>query len=114
MKGYNVKQHVTKHANMYEKFEQQVRKDRLQNSKKSIKTQQSVFIRASRGTLSSVKLSFKISEAIAKNCRPFSNNEFIKDYMEMFLDQICSEKKEFASKYKSFWPHNYKNNLRSF
>lgn len=95
MKGYNVKEHdVTNHANMCERFEQQVRKDKLQNLKKSIKTQQSVFIRASRDALSSVKLSFKTSEAIAKNCRPFSNNEFISDCMVMFVDQMCSEKKE--------------------
>ena len=55
MKEYNIKKHyVTKHANMYEKFEGQVRKDKFQILKKSIKAQQSVFIRASRDTLSNV------------------------------------------------------------
>ena len=55
MKEYNIKKHyVTKHANMYEQFEGQVRKDKFQILKKSIKAQQSVFIRASRDTLSNV------------------------------------------------------------
>ena len=58
MKEYNIKRHyVTKHATTYEKLEGQVRKDKSQALKKSIKTQQSVFIRASRDTLSNVKLS---------------------------------------------------------
>lgn len=95
MKEYNVKRnYVTKHANMYESSNKKSEKNKLTILKKSIKAQQSVFIRASRDALSSVKLSFKTSEAIAKNCRPFSNNEFISDCMVMFVDQMCSEKKE--------------------
>ena len=64
--------------------------------------------------LTNVNLHFKISAAIAKNCRPFSGSKFIKDCMGMFVDQMCPEKKEFASKYKSFLPKNQKNNWRSF
>ena len=53
MKEYNIKRHyVTRHVNTYEKFEGQVRKDKFQNLKKSIKAQQNVFIRASGDTLS--------------------------------------------------------------
>ena len=74
-------------------FEGQVRKDKFQTLKKSIKAQQIVFIRASRDTLSTVKLSFRISEAIAKSFRPFSNGGFIKDCKRMFLDEMCPEKK---------------------
>ena len=93
MKEYNIKWHyVTKHANRYEKFEGQVRKGKFQTLKKSIKTQQSVFIRASRDTLSNVKLSFKITKVIAKSCRPFSNGKFIKYSIGMFLDKMCPEK----------------------
>ena len=94
MKEYNIKRHyVTKHANTYKTFEGQVRKDKFQALKKSIKAQQIVFIRASRDTLSTVKLSFRISEAIAKSFRPFSNGGFIKDCKEMFLGEMCPEKK---------------------
>ena len=42
--------------------------------------------------LTNVNLRFKISEAIAKNCRPFSGSKFIKDCMGMFVDQMCPEK----------------------
>ena len=87
--GYN----ITKHANTYEKIEGQVRKDKFLILKKSIKAQRSVFIRASRDTLSNVTLSFKINEAIAKSCRPFSDDEFIKDCIGMFVDEICPEKR---------------------
>ena len=94
MKEYNIKRHyVTKHASTYEKFEGQVRKDKFQNLKKSIKAQQSVFRRASRDTLSNVKLSLKISEAIGKSCRPFSDGEFIKDCIGIFVDKMCPEKR---------------------
>ena len=68
-------------------------KRQIPNLKKSIKTQQSVFIRASRDTLSNVQLSFKISDAIAKSCRPFRDGEFIKDCIGMFVDEMCPEKK---------------------
>ena len=94
MKKYNIKRHcVTKHTNTYEKFEGQIRKDKFQNLKKPIKTQQSVLIRESRDTLSNVTLSFKISEAIAKSCRPFRGNKFIKDCIGMFVDKMCPEKR---------------------
>ena len=43
--------------------------------------------------LTNVNLRFKISAAIAKNCRPFSGSKFIKDCMGMFVDQMCPEKK---------------------
>ena len=42
--------------------------------------------------LTNVNLRFKISKAIAKNCRPFSGSKFIKDCMGIFVDQICPEK----------------------
>ena len=94
MKEYNIKRHyVTKHTNTYEMFEGQARKDKFQNLKNSVNTQQSVLIRASSNTLSNVKLSFKISEAIAKSCRPFRGNEFIKDCIGMFVDEMCPEKR---------------------
>ena len=93
MKEYNIKRHyVTKHANMYEKFEGQIRKDKLQTLEKSVKAQQSIFIRTSRDTLSNVKLSFVISEAIAKSCRLFTDGKFIKDCIGMFVDKMCPEK----------------------
>ena len=101
MKKYNIKRHyVTKHANTYEKFKGKVRKDKFQNLKKSIKAQQSVFIRASRDT-SKVKLSFKVSEAIAKSCRPFSDDEFIKDYIGMLWTN-CAQKKGIRLKIQVF------------
>ena len=75
-------------------------KTKFQDSQKSIKAQQSVFTKASRDTLSNVKLSFKISEAIVKSCRPFSNGKFVKDFMKdclgMLVDEMCPEKKEFV------------------
>ena len=77
----------------HEMFEGQARKDKFQNLKNSVYTQQSVLIRASSNTLSNVKLSFKISEAIAKSCRPFRGNEFIKDCIGMFVDEMCPEKR---------------------
>ena len=93
MKEYNIKRHyVTKHANMYEKFEGQIRKDKLQTLEKSVKAQQSIFIRTSRDTLSNVKLSFVISEAIAKSCRLFTDGKFIKNCIGMFVDKMCPEK----------------------
>ena len=94
MKKYNIKRHcVTKHTNTNEKFEGQIRKDKFQNLKKPIKAQQSVLIRESKDTLSNVTLSFKISEAIAKRCRPFRGNKFIKDCIGMFVDEMCPEKR---------------------
>ena len=40
-----------------------------------------------------MKLSFKTSEAIAKSCRPSINGKFFKDYIGMFVDKMCLEKR---------------------
>ena len=67
MKEYNVKRnYVTKHANMYESSNKKSEKNKLTILKKSIKAQQSVFIRASRDRLSNVKLSFKLVKQLEK------------------------------------------------
>ena len=78
MKEYNVKKHYTmRHSNIYEKIKGQVRKDNFGNLKKSVKTQQSLYLKLSIDTISNAKLRFKIKDAIAKGRWSFGNGKLI-------------------------------------
>ena len=42
----------------------------------------------------SVKVSFKIGELIAWGGMPFSEEEIIKDWFMIFIDEVCPEKRK--------------------
>ena len=71
----------------------QVRKDKFENLKKSVKIQQSLYVKSSRYTISNVKLRFKIKDAIAKGGWSFGNGKFIKECMRLFLDKYTKKRK---------------------
>lgn len=90
MKEYNIQINCTiKHSNICE----QVRKHKFENLKKRGKAQQSVFVKSSKDTISNVKLSFKIDEAIAKGYTSFRNHKFIKVHRNNCRRNLLRKKK---------------------
>ncbi len=95
IKEYNVKRHYqTKHATQFDKYKDQIRKDKYVSLKRFIETQQSFFAIAKKNTEVSVKVSFKIEELIASRGNSFSSREFIRVCLTILVDQVCPEKKK--------------------
>ena len=93
-KEYNIKRHYsTKHAVKFDNLTGQVRIDRVNLLKASVTSQQSYFKTAKISSETATKISFLISEAIAKRGKPLSEGEFVKDCLDIFVSVACPDKK---------------------
>ena len=71
----------------------QSRVDKMQQLKKSLsKHQQEIFHGYKKDNKLVTKLSFKIAEAIAEKGKPYSDGEFIKNCLEIFVENVSPEK----------------------
>jgi hypothetical protein len=74
------------------------REDKLSELKKSLKTQQNLFSKHRQLNEESVKVSYILSEMIAKHSKPFTEGEFVKECILKSVELLCPEKKNlFAS-----------------
>ncbi|KAI6652455.1 General transcription factor II-I repeat domain-containing protein 2A-like [Oopsacas minuta] len=93
-KEYNIKRHYsTKHADTFDTLTGQVRIDRVNLLKDSINSQQSFFKAVKLSSETATKISFLITEAIAKSGKPLSEGEFVKDCLDIFTSVACPNKK---------------------
>ena len=77
MKEYNVKRHyLTKHSSVYDNFEGEVRKQKVQTLIKNLKEQQTIFARKGNDADNIIRASFIVSEKIAQNSKSYSDGEF--------------------------------------
>ena len=95
MKKYNIKRHhCTKHSASYDSIVGQSRVDKMRQLKKSsLGKQQEIFHGYKKDNELVTKLSFKIAEAIAEKGKPYSDGEFIKNCLEIFIKNVSPEKK---------------------
>ena len=94
MKEYSIKRHYcTKHSASYDSIVGQSRVDKMQQLKKSLSKQQEVFHGYKKDNELVTKLSFKIAEAIAEKGKPYIDGEFIKNCLEIFIENVSPEKK---------------------
>ncbi|KAI6653946.1 General transcription factor II-I repeat domain-containing protein 2A-like [Oopsacas minuta] len=93
-KEYNIKRHYsTKHADKFNTRTSQVRIDRVNLLKDSINSQQFFFKVVKLSSETATKISFLITEAIAKNGKPLFEEEFVKDCLDIFASVTCPDKK---------------------
>lgn len=93
-KEYNVKRHYnTKHSAKYDHMKDQVRIDYINSLKRNMSGQQSLFRIPKENSETVTKISFLISEEIAKRGKPFTDGEFVKNCLNIFASNICPEKK---------------------
>ncbi|KAI6655302.1 General transcription factor II-I repeat domain-containing protein 2A-like [Oopsacas minuta] len=93
-KEYNIKRHYsTRHADTFDTLTGQVRIDRVNLLKDSINSQQSFFKAVKLSSETATKISFLITEAIAKSGKPLSEGEFVKDCLDIFASVACPDKK---------------------
>lgn len=99
MKEYNLKRHYdAKHASKMDAIQGQFRLDKLRDLKKKLENQQYSFTRSNADSESIVKVSYIISEQIAKKSKPFTDGEFVKQCMESAAEVLCPTQKHLFSK----------------
>jgi hypothetical protein len=78
--------------------QKQLRKDEIQKLKKKLDTQQQMFNKQRTQHHSIVKVSFVVSEKIAKHFKSFGEGEFIKECLVDVASIIWPEKKKKTSR----------------
>ena len=99
MKEYNLKRHYdTKHSSKMDAVQGQFRLDKVRDLRKKLENQQFTFTRQNAESELSVKVSYIISEQIAKQSKPFTDDKFVKQCMESAAEILCPTQKHLFSK----------------
>ena len=70
---------MLKHADKYDKFTLNLRKEKVESLKISLQAQQTIFTKVNRDVEGVVRASYAVSEIIAKNLKCFTDGEFVMD-----------------------------------
>ena len=92
-KEYNIKRHYTTKYGNFAEITGQVRIKKVARLQQNIVAQQSLFKKADNEVKSLTRLSYVITEQLAKKMPPFSNGEFVKTCIGLFVDEICPERR---------------------
>ena len=96
-KECNVKRHYqTHHENTHgpDKYTGAERREELKRLEASLTSRQQLFTRARDSNENSTKASYEVATLIAKQCKPFTEGEFIKDCLMKAVDNICPDKRQ--------------------
>lgn len=99
VKEYNIKRHYeSKHSSKFAHLQGQIRIDKVEALKKQLQRQQYSFHKQNDDSEASVKVSYIISEKIARKSKPFTDGDFIKECMEAAVEVLCPSQKQLFSK----------------
>ena len=91
----NLKRHYnSKHQSNFVGILGEARKTKLDNLKRNLKSELSIFSKSDSSVKSVTAVSFAISNIIAKRMKPFTDGEYIKECLNEFADQCCPDKKQ--------------------
>ncbi|XP_070408444.1 general transcription factor II-I repeat domain-containing protein 2 [Nothobranchius furzeri] len=95
LKEFNLCRHyVSLHAEKYDKFEAQRRREKVNELLARLKKQQSAFTHSQDISDAAVKASYLIANEIAVASKPFSEGEFVKTCMMKAAEIVCPEKRQ--------------------
>ncbi|KAL4006188.1 mitochondrial carrier [Sarotherodon galilaeus] len=95
LKEYNLRRHyVSLHADKYDNFQGQRRREKVNELLAGLKKQQSVFTHSRDISDAAVKASYLIANEIALALKPFSEGEFVKTCMMKASEIVCPEKRQ--------------------
>ncbi|CAI5682279.1 unnamed protein product [Oreochromis niloticus] len=95
LKEYNLRRHyVSLHADKYDNFQGQRRREKVNELLAGLKKQQSVFTHSRDISDAAVKASYLIASEIALASKPFSEGEFVKTCMMKASEIVCPEKRQ--------------------
>ena len=99
MKEYNIKRHYeAKHASKFDQYKDQFRQDQVNELKRKLSAQRQIFTRAAQESTCYVKASYTVAMILARNSKPYSDGEIVKECMESVVEILCPEKKKDFSK----------------
>ena len=90
-KDYNIKRHYTTTHSEYAEYIGQSRLNKINNLKSSLKAQSSFFVKKVSETEKTVRAGYAICELLAKNMKPFSDGEIIKQALLLGAQHACPE-----------------------
>ncbi|XP_067930741.1 general transcription factor II-I repeat domain-containing protein 2-like [Watersipora subatra] len=94
-KEFNVRRHYeTMHRVKYDMYTGKVRQDKVIQLKSALCKQRSFFTKINQSNKDSVRVSFALSEMIAKSSRPFTEGSFIKECLLTASDILCPNQKK--------------------
>ncbi|CAB4057388.1 unnamed protein product [Lepeophtheirus salmonis] len=94
LKEYNLKSHnQTMHANFVQNFTSEERKRKSQELVNKLNQQKSVFTQKSTIQYAATTASFMVSYKLAQRNKPFSDSEFINQYISDLVNIMCPEQK---------------------
>ena len=95
MKKYNMRRHYkTMHRDKCDVYKGKVREEKVKQLKAAFCKQRSFFANINQSNEDFVRVSFVISEMIAKSSRPFTEGLFIKECLVKASDILCPGKKK--------------------
>ncbi|KAL3989177.1 hypothetical protein ACER0C_013495 [Sarotherodon galilaeus] len=95
LKEYNLRRHyVSLHADKYDNFQGQRRREKVNELLAGLKKQQSVFTHSRDISDAAVKANYLIANEIALASKPFSEGEFVKTCMMTASEIVCPEKRQ--------------------
>ena len=98
----NLERHYnTKHGKDFTSIVGEARQIKLDQMKKSLVTKQSIFKKVDTSQKSVTAASYAISNIIAKRMKPFTDGEYIKECLTVFMDNCCPDKKDLCTTTKS-------------
>ena len=92
-KEFNIKRHYeTKHS-QFSEYRGQTRKDKINRLKLCLEKQCSIFQKQNTESEKNTQASYEVAKLIAKNMKPFTDGDFVKDCLMAVVEVICPEKK---------------------
>ena len=92
-KEFNIKRDYESKHSKYSEYTGLIRIDKIEALKKSISKQQMAFTRMNENSEMGTRVSLVISHLIAKNMKPFSDGEFVKECIMTAVDLLCPQEK---------------------
>ena len=95
VKEYNVKRHyISKHSSLYDSFQGERRKQKVEKLIKELKEQQTIFVKKRDDADNIIRASYIVSEKIAKHSKSYSDGEFVKECLQAVVDILCPGRKK--------------------
>ena len=86
MKEYNVKRHYTTKHSLFDSYQGERRKEKADKLVQNLKQQQTIFIKKSDTADNLLRVSYIVSEKIAKHSKNYSDGEFVKDCFKALMN----------------------------
>ena len=94
-KEFNIKRHFMRQSiRSFRSTEVKQKKDKINRLKLCLEKQCSIFQKQNTESEKNTQASYEVAKLIAKNIKPFTDGDFVKDCLMAVVEVICPEKKK--------------------